>query len=138
MGAGAGAGLATAERVRRRSEFEVIYTKGARLGGRHMTVFVVPNGGQTARLGVAATKKIGSAVTRNRAKRLAREMFRRHKPTTAVDVVIVPRAAMLKATFTTVEAEYVRLVERQSTTRLGERKGPHGREGRRSGPAKGL
>ena len=44
-----------------------------------MTLFVVRTSSAHARTGVAATKKLGSAVTRNRAKRLAREMLRRHK-----------------------------------------------------------
>ena len=39
-----------------------------------MTLFVVPNGITRCRLGVAATRKLGSAVVRNRAKRLAREL----------------------------------------------------------------
>ena len=55
-----------------------------------MTVFVLPNDGPAARLGVAATRKIGSSVDRNRAKRLAREVFRRHKMEAGLDIVIVP------------------------------------------------
>jgi hypothetical protein len=56
-----------------------------------MTLFVVRTSSADARTGVAATKKLGSAVTRNRAKRLAREMLRRHKAGPGTDVVLVPR-----------------------------------------------
>ncbi len=45
-----------------------------------MTVFFLPNTLQWSRFGVAATKKLGGAVQRNRAKRLARDVYRRHKP----------------------------------------------------------
>jgi ribonuclease P protein component len=71
-----------------------------------MMVFVVPNGGTAARLGVAATRKLGPAVDRNRVKRLAREVFRRHKPGEGVDIVVVPRREMLDASFSSLEADY--------------------------------
>jgi hypothetical protein len=64
-----------------------------------MTVFVVSNGGRVARLGVAATRKLGPAIDRNRVKRLTREMFRRHKLLEGLDVVVVPRREMLDALF---------------------------------------
>ena len=67
-----GQALPAAERIRRRPEFERVYNAGTKAHGRFMTVFVLPNGGASPRLGVAATRKIGSAVDRNRAKRLAR------------------------------------------------------------------
>jgi len=53
------ASLQRTERVRRRPEFERAYDTGVRINGRYMTVFVVANGGQAPRLGVAATRKIG-------------------------------------------------------------------------------
>src|SRR5262245_42369443 len=94
-----GHGLAPAERVRRRPDFERAYETGLRIHARFMTLFVVANGGVATRLGVAATRKLGSAVERNRAKRLAREIFRRHKAGTGLDIVIVPRREMLDASF---------------------------------------
>jgi ribonuclease P protein component len=77
-----------------------------------MTVFVVSNGRPVARLGVAATRKLGSAVVRNRAKRLAREVFRRHKGAPGSDVVIVPRQEMLDAPFSSLEEDFRRAIER--------------------------
>jgi ribonuclease P protein component len=71
-----------------------------------MTVFVLPNGGAVTRLGIAATRKIGSSVDRNRAKRLAREVFRRHNMAAGLDIVIVPRREMLDAPFASLEADY--------------------------------
>ena len=107
-------GLKTVERIRRRSEFERIYEEGSRTRGRFMTVFVLPNGASAARLGVAATRRLGSAVERNHAKRLTRELFRRHKIRGGLDVVIVPRREMLNAPFTTIEADYLIALDRGS------------------------
>ena len=99
-------------RIRRRPEFERVYKAGAKAHGRFMTVFVLPNDGPAARLGVAATRKIGSSVDRNRAKRLAREVFRRHKMAAGLDIVIVPRREMLDAPFASLEADYHATLER--------------------------
>jgi ribonuclease P protein component len=107
-----GQGLAATERIRRRPEFERVYEQGARVHGRYMTIFVLPNGGATARLGVAATRKLGSAAERNRAKRLAREVFRRHKLAAGVDIVVVPRREMLDAPFDSLETDYLTTLER--------------------------
>jgi ribonuclease P protein component len=71
-----------------------------------MMLFVSANGEATSRLGVAATRKLGSAVERNRAKRLARELFRRRKLPVALDIVIVPRRDMLHAPFASLESDY--------------------------------
>ena len=68
------------EHVRRRADFEQIYETGTRVSGRLMTVFASATRQPTARLGIAATRKIGGAVVRNRAKRLVRELFRHQKP----------------------------------------------------------
>ncbi len=107
-----GQALPAAERIRRRPEFERVYNAGAKAHGRFMTVFVLPNGGATPRLGVAATRKIGSSVDRNRAKRLAREVFRRHKMAAGLDIVVIPRREMLDAPFASLEADYHAALQR--------------------------
>jgi ribonuclease P protein component len=125
-------GLAPGERIRRRPEFERVYNDGARISGRFMTVFVLANGLKTPRCGVAATRKLGRAVERNRAKRLAREIFRRHKIAAGYDIVIVPRREMLDAPFASLEADYDRAIERRGTARPGTRPA---RKGGRPSPA---
>jgi ribonuclease P protein component len=100
------------EHIRRRADFEAIYQRGTKVSGRLMTVFVRESTGPRARLGIAATRKIGGAVVRNRAKRLTRELFRSHKPTAAVDIVVVPRREFLDASYPTLEREFDALLER--------------------------
>ena len=104
--------MAPPDRIHRRPEFERIYTTGAKVHGRFMTLFVMMNGTEAPRLGVAATRKLGSAVERNRAKRRARELFRRRKQVGGLDIVIVPRREMLDAPFATLEADYTALLAR--------------------------
>src|SRR2546428_7267297 len=92
-------GLPRVDRIRRRPDFKRVYSQGARISGRFMTVFVLRTGSSQTRLGVAATRKLGSAVVRNRAKRLARELFRRQKIAGGYYLVIVPRRGLLEVPF---------------------------------------
>ena len=109
--------LSRHERVRRRAEFERAYEHGLRLRGRFMTLFVAPNSSNRCRFGVAATRKLGSAVVRNRAKRLARELFRREKPPAGLDVILVPRREMLDAPFASLEVDYATTLARRDRER---------------------
>jgi len=100
------------ERIRRRVEFQQVYERGARINGRFTTLFLLANQLPVGRLGIAATKRLGGAVERNRAKRLIREIFRRHKVAPGFDVVIIPKRELLDASVTALETEYRNNLER--------------------------
>lgn len=101
-----------AEHVRKRADFELIYKTGTKRSGRLMTMFTRQREEGMARLGIAATRKIGAAVARNRAKRIVRELFRHHKLAGPLDVVVVPRRELLDAPFDRIEAEFESLLQR--------------------------
>ena len=86
-----------AEHVRKRADFELIYKTGFKRSGRLMTLFTRERESGAARLGIAATRKMGAAVERNRAKRLVRELFRHHKPAAPLSTVVMTRTAMVAA-----------------------------------------
>jgi ribonuclease P protein component len=98
--------LPAARRIRRRPEFLQAYERGVRIRARLMTVFACPNSHGRSRLGIAATRKLGGAVVRNRAKRLVREVFRHAEVPPGLDIVVIPRTDMLDADFRTIESEF--------------------------------
>jgi len=100
------------EKLRRRSEFKQVYEQGTRLRGRFMTWFVLPNSHKSPRLGIAASQKIGNAVTRNRAKRIVRELFRSCKPLTGIDIVVVPRREMVGTPWRDLEKDFRATLDR--------------------------
>jgi ribonuclease P protein component len=100
------------ERIRRRVDFLRVYERGVRIQGRLAILFVFPNDLPVTRLGIAATRKLGGAVQRNRAKRLIRDVFRRNKIAAGFDLVVVPRREIADASLTSIEAEYRRSLER--------------------------
>jgi ribonuclease P protein component len=105
-------GFTRTERVRRRVEYQQIYDRGVRTHGRYLTMFTLSNNLPVGRLGIAATKKLGGAVERNRAKRLIREVFRRNKLAPGFDIVVIPKRELLDASLTALETEVRHTVER--------------------------
>lgn len=76
-------------------------------------MFVLANQSGVGRLGIAATRKLGGAVARNRAKRLIREVFRRNKLAPGFDVVVIPKRELLDASLNVLEADYRNVLERR-------------------------
>ncbi len=101
------------QRIRRHADYQSVYEHGSRISGRYYTLFSKPNGLPVGRLGVAATKRLGGAVVRNRAKRLIREVFRRNDIAPGFDIVVVPRRELLATSLSTLEADYRTLVTRR-------------------------
>ena len=107
-------------RLRRRAEFKRVFDVGHRSRGKYLTLLVAPNETDHWRLGVVASKQLGDAVSRNRAKRLIREIFRRTPPEgeqPGLDIVVIPRRELFDATYPILEQDY-RALFRRSADRL--------------------
>jgi ribonuclease P protein component len=89
--------LPPTRRLRRRGEFQHVFDTGRRSHGRFLTLVGAPGPGPSARLGVVASRKLGGAVIRNRAKRLIREMFRAAVDAGAIDLVVIPKSTLVEA-----------------------------------------
>ena len=91
-------GLSPDHRVRKRRDFERAYAEGKKIVTREFALFGRPNGLKHSRLGITTTRKLGKAVTRNRARRLVREAYRTHRREfpTGLDLVFVVRPPLLR------------------------------------------
>ena len=78
----------------RDGQFQKLYKKGKSYVSPALIVYARKNGQSFNRLGITASKKIGKAVVRNRAKRRIRELYRTnlHTLKTGYDFVMVARS----------------------------------------------
>ncbi|MDR6937500.1 MULTISPECIES: ribonuclease P protein component [unclassified Luteibacter] len=101
-------------RIRRAADFAALRTVSGRLGGRCFLLRFGNNDGDTARLGLAISKRCSKrAVDRNRIKRLAREAFRRARPALPpVDILVMARDSAVNETGAALLAELDALLRR--------------------------
>lgn len=76
--------------------FIALYKKGRYIASKYSVIYVMPNNRPYNRFGITASKKIGNAVCRNRAKRLIRLAYRQSEVNLpiGIDIVIVARKPM--------------------------------------------
>ena len=96
------------ERLRKKRDFESLYSTGNRYHGRYIILIFNPNNLNLSRLGVVVSKKHGGAVRRNRIKRWIRTLFRRNKDLlkTPLDLLIIPKKPILEIPWARLEEDY--------------------------------
>jgi ribonuclease P protein component len=86
-------GLPRRLRVRRQADFDSVYQRNVYAADATLVVRGCENGLSDARLGISVSRQAGTAVVRNRWKRIIREVFRlnRDKIPSGIDLVVRPR-----------------------------------------------
>ena len=91
--------LPAARRLRRKSDFDKVHSRGKRIGDRFFGITATPNELDGPRLGMAVGLKVtGISVRRNWVRRLIRESFRlQQAELPPLDLVVSARAASRNA-----------------------------------------
>ena len=102
----------------------MVQDQGRRVATRYLTLLAMPNLLQCDRLGIIASRRLGGAVLRNRAKRRVRELFRRQEPDTvvdrrvaALDLVVIPRREVATIPFAVLEQDFRAAMKRLDRAR---------------------
>jgi len=118
-------------RLRKHGEFVRAQRSGRRVGTPHFTLLVAaqPPPPRPARLGLVVGRRIGSAVRRNRVKRLCRECFRGLPELlpTGVDLVVIAREGAPELGLAEVRAEWravATLLKKRAVEALARATGP--------------
>jgi len=110
-------------RLRSAADFDAVFKRGVRLPGRLFLLVVAQNRVRVDRLGLAASRRIGGAVERNRARRLLRECFRRLPASAGAgfDIVVVAHKDLVACSQAEVDREL-----RERLRRVSRAPGPSG------------
>jgi ribonuclease P protein component len=119
--------IPSAERLRRGDDIRAVRERGVTIRAQRFTVYLIA--GRAVRVGVIASRRVGGAVQRNRARRLLREAIRklrpRFRPDAAAEILISARPPIVGATGAEVQAEMEALLIRQGILDDAPERTPH-------------
>ena len=95
-----------------RGDFHSVFRNGYRRRSRHLHLVLRGNSLGYSRIGLAVSRKVGSAVLRNLIKRRLRELFRRNRDLfeEATDVVVIPQPGTGELSFQQLSDEFLRML----------------------------
>jgi ribonuclease P protein component len=96
-------------RIIRSSDYRTLYKEGKKVYSEKFVLFARVNGVGHTRLGITVSRKIGSAVIRNRIKRLFREIFRKslREMPEQFDIVVNAKAGCVGVSYRVLRAEFL-------------------------------
>ncbi len=99
--------------------FDAVFRDGRRVRQGGITIIAVPREPGPPRVGLVASRRVGGAVTRNRAKRRLRAVLDRGALIEGYDYVVVASASVASASFDVLEGWVAVAIERATSIRSG-------------------
>lgn len=81
-------------RIKKNEDFQTVFKNGKSIANRQFVIYMLQNPVEREfRIGLSVSKKIGNAVTRNRIKRLIRQVFleEKHRIKNGKEFIIIAR-----------------------------------------------
>ncbi len=96
------------QRIRKKKDFAELYESGGCYRGKYFNFVFRANGLDFSRMSAVSSRRVGNAVRRNRARRRARELFRRNRDllTYPMDILVIAKAAVHGAAFAELQEQY--------------------------------
>jgi ribonuclease P protein component len=96
------------QRIRKKKDFAELYESGGCYRGKYFNLVFRANGLDFSRMSAVSSRRVGDAVRRNRARRRARELFRRNRVllTYPMDILVIAKAAANGAAFAELQEQY--------------------------------
>ena len=104
--------LPTNQRIRRPAEFRAVFARGRRSSNEFTNVVAKPNDLPYLRVGLAVSKRVGNAITRNLVKRRIRSTFTNMNVSKGWDVVVTAKPGSSDVPFTDLDLAIKKTMER--------------------------
>lgn len=101
-------------RLTSRKDYQEVYRHGRSVANKYLVVYFLDRKTTGVRVGVSVSRKIGSAVVRNRIKRLLKEIFRKNKEAIkqGYDVVFIARQPIKEKSFHDTEKAFLDVLQK--------------------------
>ena len=100
------------EHLTKSEQYALVYNEGSSWSNSLVVMKALPNGLTLTRYGLSVSKRVGKAVTRNRVKRLLREMLRLTPLKPGWDIIFIVRPGAANANYATLKKSVGGLLSR--------------------------
>lgn len=114
------------EYLTKTEQYALVYRDGSSWVSNSLVIRVLPNSLSISRYGFSVSHRVGKAVTRNRVKRLLREILRSISLQSGLDVVFIARPASASADYAALKEMVVNLLSQAHLLRSSKNTSPQG------------